>query len=140
MAFLPYLLFVIALSRVSLPFIMASHRLWISVSWGHSSSGLSSLILLHLSFHMKWAFSEMRIWYIQFTPFRSFPSRDLNWMKPHLVILPIFRSLGHDLCFLSHRCLAFFHTVFWPGMSHSKIICSRSSVVPHFPHVTSRNL
>src|ERR1700733_7827532 len=44
-AFLLYLLFVMVQSKVSLAFIMASHRLWSSPSCGHSSSSLSLLTL-----------------------------------------------------------------------------------------------
>ena len=94
-ALLLYLLLVMAQSRVSLTFIAAS--------WGHSPLGLSSLIHLHLSFHIKCALSDMSIQYIQFTSLRDFPSWVLKLMSLHLVICPMFRSSGQDTCF----CLSF---------------------------------
>src|ERR1700683_3833673 len=115
---------------------MASHQLWISTSCGHSSSGRFSLTLLHLSFHMKWALSDMRIRYIWLMSLRVLPSWFLNSTRPHPVMRPIFRSSGHVSCFFSHSRSAFFHTIFWPGMSQCRIICSRSSFASHFLHLS----
>lgn len=131
---LPYLLLVMAWSRVSLAFIMDSHQLCISASCGHPSSGLSSLTLWHLNFHMKCTLSDINIRFILLTCLRAFPSQLLNSISPHPAICPIFCSSGHNLCFLDHNCFVFFHTMFWPGISQWRRICSRSSVTPHFIH------
>jgi hypothetical protein len=135
-AFLRYLLLVVAWSRVSLALIAASHWLWISASCGHSSCGWSSLILLHLSFYIKCADSDISIRYMQFISLRDFPSWFLNSTSLHLVIHLIFHNLGHVSCFFHHSFSALFHTISQPRISQWRRMCSRSSVIPHFEHLS----
>jgi hypothetical protein len=120
-ALLPYLLLVIAQSSVSLVFIVVSHQLWISASWGHSTLGLSLLIHLHLSLHIKCALSDMSTCYIWFTSLRDLPSWVLKSTSPHLVICPMFHSSGQDQCFFHNSFSTFFHTIPCPGISHCRI-------------------
>src|SRR5258705_9013599 len=130
-AFLPYFWFVEALSRESRAFIMASHRLCILVSFGHSSSGFSLYILAHRSFQIKWVLSDIRILYARFSPRRCFPL-SLNSIRPHPIIVPMLTSSGHVSCFFSHSSFVFCQTIAWPSISHFRRMCSSLSVVPHF--------
>jgi len=125
-AFLPYFWLVEDLSRESRAFIMASHRLCISVSFGHSSSGFLLCILSHRSFQIRWALSDIRILYARFSPWRGFPL-SLNSIRPHPVIAPMLARSGQVLCFFSHNSLVLRQTVFCPGISHCRRMCSRLS-------------
>jgi hypothetical protein len=131
-AFLPYLVFVMFRSSVSLAFMVASHLLWISVARGHSSSGSSLLTLVHLSFHMRCALSDIRIRYKQLASQRGSPSWLRKLVSPQPVIRPMFLITGQWWCFFNHRVLAASHTICWPGITHCRSMCSRSSVVLHF--------
>ena len=131
-AFLPYFWLVKDRSNIRHALMVASQWLCISNSFGHSFSGLSLWILLHLSFHMRWALLDTRILYVWLSPLRIFPPHPTTSMSPHPAIQPILISPGQASCFLSHNLFIIFQTISCPGTSHCRRICFRSFITPHF--------
>ena len=93
-ACLPYLLCVAERSRVSLALMIASHLLWISGNWGHSSSDWYLKSLSFLNFQIRWAASETRIRQSRLAPWRGFLCSFLNSARPQLSISPNFCALA----------------------------------------------
>src|ERR1700737_3625742 len=85
----------------------------------------------HLNFQIRYADSEMMIWYSLFAPVSPWPSAELNFMRLHPITPPILLTPGQWLFFLSHNCCARCHTSFWPGMLHSVKMWVMDSSTPH---------
>src|SRR5260370_36993024 len=83
------------------------------MTWLMASFDVMPSCLLHLSFHMRKAHSDMIIRKRWIAPWRTLPLFDLTFRRGRAIIVDMSMFGGQGMCFLSHTSLADFHIHIW---------------------------